>query len=40
MEITFRLNGEIVHTHEPATRTLLDYLREGRLRSLHRHGRG
>lgn len=30
MEITFRLNGEIVHTREPATRTLLDYLREGR----------
>jgi xanthine dehydrogenase small subunit len=30
MEITFRLNGEIVRTREPATRTLLDYLREGR----------
>ncbi|AVW92013.1 xanthine dehydrogenase small subunit [Celeribacter baekdonensis] len=30
MEITFRLNGEIVRTREPATRTLLDYLRDGR----------
>ena len=30
MEITFRLNGEVVRTREPATRTLLDYLRDGR----------
>ncbi|GAA3863709.1 xanthine dehydrogenase small subunit [Celeribacter arenosi] len=30
MEITFRLNGETVHTDETPTRTLLDYLREVR----------
>ncbi|MCA0042715.1 xanthine dehydrogenase small subunit [Celeribacter litoreus] len=30
MEITFRLNGEIITTNESQTRTLLDYLRETR----------
>lgn len=30
MEITFRLNGELVHVDDAPTRTLLDYLRETR----------
>ncbi len=30
MEITFRLNGALVTTDEPPTRTLLDYLRDSR----------
>ena len=30
MEITFRLNGEMVQANEPATRSLLDFLRETR----------